>query len=137
METVSSTGRVTLGRLLVSMRLFENDHMALLFSYGTLREPTTQRAVFGRHLAGSPDELLGYERRLITIDDPQFAAANGATQAIVRRTGRDDDRTAGTVLEITDAELAIADAYEPAGYVRVEARFASGRQGWVYAEAGA
>ena len=110
--------------------------MPLLFSYGTLRDPATQLAVFGRRLAGSPDELPGFARRVITIDDSAFAATNGATQTIVRQTGRDEDRTAGTALEVTDAELQVADAYEPAGYVRVEVRFASGRRGWVYADGG-
>ncbi|HEX4684308.1 MAG TPA: gamma-glutamylcyclotransferase family protein [Gemmatimonadaceae bacterium] len=108
--------------------------MALLFSYGTLRVPETQLAVFGREVAGSVDELLGFTRRTVQVRDASFAASNGAVQAIVRETGRDDDRIAGTVLEVTDAELAMADAYEPAGYRRIAARFASGRRGWVYAE---
>jgi hypothetical protein len=106
---------------------------AVLFSYGTLRDPATQRAVFGHEVSGSPDELLGFTRRLVEVRDAAFAAANGAVQAIVSRTGRDDDRIAGSALEVTEAELAMADAYEPAGYRRVEARLASGRSGWVYA----
>jgi hypothetical protein len=53
----------------------------------------------------------------------------------VRFTGRDDSRVRGTVLEVTDAELASADRYEPAGYVRVSAMLASGRPTWVYADA--
>jgi hypothetical protein len=110
-------------------------HMPLLFSYGALRDPATQRRVFGREVASSPDELLGFARRLIEVGDPAFAAANGAIQAIVQQTGRSEDRTSGRVLELTDAQLATADAYEPPGYTRVEACFGSGRQGWVYAEA--
>lgn len=109
--------------------------MPLLFSYGTLRDPATQRRIFGREVTSSPDELLGFARRLIEVGDPAFAAANGAIHAIVQQTGRSEDRTSGIVLDLTDAELAMADAYEPPGYTRVEARFGSGRQGWVYAEA--
>lgn len=41
----------------------------------------------------------------------------------------------GTVFEVTEAELAAADRYEPAGYKRVSARLASGKQAWVYADA--
>jgi hypothetical protein len=108
--------------------------MPFLFSYGTLRDPAVQRAVFGREVSGTPDELLGFARTVIEVSDVAFAAANGATQAIVQFTGRDDDRTAGIVLDVTDAELAMADAYEPPGYRRVDARFASGRRGWVYAD---
>jgi hypothetical protein len=38
-------------------------------------------------------------------------------------------------LEISDSELVKADQYEPAGYKRVSAVLASGRQAWVYADA--
>jgi len=109
--------------------------MPLLFSYGTLRDPATQRRVFGHELRSTPDELVGFARRFIEIGDPVFAAANGAVHVIVQHTGHDDDRTAGLVLEVTEADLALADAYEPSGYTRIEARFSSGRRGWVYAEA--
>ena len=108
--------------------------MALLFSYGTLRDRDVQLAVFGRALPGTPDELLGFARKTIEVSDAAFAAANGSTQAIVQYTGRDNDRTPGTVLELSDEELAMADAYEPPGYRRIEARFGTGRRGWVYAE---
>lgn len=111
--------------------------MPLLFSYGTLRDPAVQRRVFGRELAGRADALLGFTRRHIEISDTAFAAANGSTHVIVEYTGRDVDRTPGTVLEVTEEELAMADAYEPAEYGRIEARFASGRNGWVYTQAGA
>jgi hypothetical protein len=83
--------------------------MPLLFSYGTLQQEAVQRATFGHRLRGEPDELLGL--------DPAFVAASGkADHAIVR-------------------ELVMADACEPAGYTRVSARLASGRQAWVYAAA--
>jgi hypothetical protein len=111
--------------------------MPLLFSYGTLRDAAVQLRVFGRRINGTPDEILGFTRRSIDISSPDFAAADGSRQSIVRFTGRDEDRTPGTVFELTDAELATVDAYEPAEYSRVRARFASGREGWVYAEASA
>lgn len=105
--------------------------MPLLFSYGTLRQEAVQLATFGRRLRGEPDELVGFEQSLLRIDDPAFVAASGkADHAIVRFTGRDDSRVKGTVLEVTEPELARADAYE-----RVPARLASGRQAWVYAAA--
>ena len=106
--------------------------MPLLFSYGTLRGPAIQLAVFGRTLSGTADLLIGYARESFEVRDPAFAAVYGSRHVIVHNTGRDEDRTSGTVLELTDAELAMADAYEPAGYRRVVARFASGREGWVY-----
>jgi hypothetical protein len=107
--------------------------VSLLFSYGTLRDPRTQLAVFGRVVALSADELIGFAPHVVEVRDEAFAAANGAIQTIVERTDRDGDRTPGAVLELTDAELAMADAYEPAGYERIDAPLASGRRAWVYA----
>jgi len=109
--------------------------MPLLFSYGTLRDAAVQMAVFGRNLVGTPDDLLGFSRQTIEVADPAFAAANGSMHSILVHTGRETDRTAGIALEVSDAELSMADAYEPEGYVRIAARFASGREGWVYAAA--
>jgi len=41
----------------------------------------------------------------------------------------------GVVFEITEAELAQADAYETADYQRIEATLKSGRQAFVYVAA--
>ena len=110
--------------------------MPLLFSYGTLQDPVVQLALFGRRLTGAPDELLGYAQTSYRVTDSAFVAASGkADHAIVRYTGADEDHTAGTALEVTEADLTVADAYEPPGYFRVAARLASGREAWVYAEA--
>ena len=67
---------------------------------------------------------------------PQFVAASGKSHhAIVTFSGRSDSRVSGTVFEVTDSELASADQYEPAGYKRITARLASGKEAWVYADA--
>lgn len=108
--------------------------MPLLFSYGTLQQESVQLSTFGRRLEGAPDELVGFEQSLLAIEDPAFVATSGKSQhPIVRFNGRDDSRVRGTVYELTDGELASADAYEPPGYARIAARLASGRQAWVYA----
>ena len=49
--------------------------------------------------------------------------------------GRNDSRVRGTVFEVSEGELAEADRYEPAGYKRVSAMLASGKEAWVYADA--
>jgi gamma-glutamylcyclotransferase (GGCT)/AIG2-like uncharacterized protein YtfP len=109
--------------------------MPLIFSYGTLQEEAVQMSTFGRLLQGQRDELVGFERSLLRIEDPQFVAASGkADHAIVKFNGNTDSRVSGTVFEVTDDELARADRYEPAGYARVTARLASGKQAWVYAD---
>ncbi len=112
--------------------------MPLLFSYGTLQREAVQLSSFGRRLRGEPGELVGFEQSVLRIEDPAFVATSGkADHAIVRFTGRDDSRVKGTALEVTEDELARADAYEPAGYARVAASLASGRWAWVYAAPGA
>ena len=108
--------------------------MPLLFSYGTLQLEAVQVSTFGRRLHGEPDELVGFELSVLKIEDPEFVAASGKSDhAIVKYNGRNDSRVPGTVLEVTDAELAQADGYEPAGYTRISATLASGRRAWVYA----
>jgi hypothetical protein len=110
--------------------------MPLLFSYGTLQQETVQMATFGRLLRGHPDELIGFEQALLKIEDTQFVAVSGkAHHSIVKFNGRNDSRVTGTVLEVSDNELANADQYEPAGYTRISAMLASGKQAWVYADA--
>ncbi len=109
--------------------------MPLLFSYGTLRHDDVQLSIFGCVLRGEPDALLGFEQSQFEVTDPQFVAASGKSQHVrVAFNGRTSSRVAGLVFEVTDAELASADAYEPAGYTRVLAVLASGRRAWVYAE---
>lgn len=111
--------------------------MPPLFSYGTLQHPAVQMSTFGRLLHGHPDELVGFEQAVFTVTDPEFVAKSGeADHAIVKFNGRPDSRVRGTVFEVTDAELALADQYEPEGYTRVTATLASGNQAWVYADAG-
>jgi hypothetical protein len=107
--------------------------MPLLFSYGTLQQPAVQRSTFGRELAGTDDALIGFTLSVFEVKDPAFVAASGkANHAMVRFTGSDDDRVTGVALEVTDAELALADSYEPAGYARTAGTLASGRHAWVY-----
>ena len=108
--------------------------MPLLFSYGTLQRPDVQLETFGRRLSGWPDELVGFEQKSFRVDDPAFAAKSGtADHTIVAFDGNPESRVKGTVLEVTDGELARSDAYEPEGYLRVEAALASGKRAWVYA----
>jgi hypothetical protein len=67
--------------------------MPLLFSYGTLQQEAVQVSTFGRLLEGQPDELIGFEQTVLTIEDPEFVAASGkADHAIVRFNGRQDSR---------------------------------------------
>jgi len=109
--------------------------MPLLFTYGMLQHEAVQMSTFGRLLRGHPDELIGFELSWLRIEDPEFVAASGkADHAIVRYNGRNDSRVNGVVFEVSDTELASADEYEPAGYIRVVTVLASGKEAWVYAD---
>ena len=100
--------------------------MPWLFSYGTLQQEDVQWSTFGRLLEGRPDELPGFEPSISVTRQHANVVFNGGADSCV----------AGTVFEITDAELAWVDAYEAAAsYRRVEATLASGGQAWVYVHA--
>jgi len=104
-----------------------------LFSYGTLRQESVQIASFGRLLKGADDALPGYKQSMIEITDPDVIAKSGANfHPIVAASDDPDDEVRGTVFEVTQAELAAADAYEVSDYKRVLARLKSGVDAWVY-----
>jgi lactoylglutathione lyase len=110
--------------------------MPLLFTYGMLQREEVQMATFGRLLEGQRDELVGFERGLLRVDDPTFVVKSGkADHAVVRFNGRYDSRVGGVVYEVTENELASADSYEPDPYVRVTVMLASGNGAWVYVDA--
>jgi len=107
----------------------------LLFSYGTLQQSEVQLASFGRLLTGKPDALPGWRQVMVEITDPDVIAKSGKTHHPIVAAGRDGDRVAGTVFEITSQELTAADRYEVAEYKRVSVKLASGLIAWVYVKA--
>lgn len=110
--------------------------MPLLFSYGTLRDAHVQMTLFGRALEGHEDVLIGYQQRLAPVADPAFVRESGKTHhAILRPSSSPSAGVEGTALEVTEAELALTDAYEPREYQRVKAKLASGSETWVYVDA--
>lgn len=106
--------------------------MHLLFSYGTLRLPGVQAAVFGRPVPCSDDALPGFRVEEVLITDPAVLAASGMDRHPILCPGAEDDLVAGGCLELDDDDLAAADAYEVDDYTRIEVTLASGRRAWVY-----
>lgn len=107
--------------------------MPMLFSYGTLRDPAVQLANFGRLLGGRADRLPGYAVSMLEIVDAEVVAISGtAYHPVLRPTGAESDLVEGMVFEITEDELAAADAYEVDDYRRVLARLESGVEAWAY-----
>lgn len=85
-----------------------------------------QQATFGRQLDGRRDALQGFVLETVRHGDK--------TLANVRR-GAATARVEGVALEVTDAELAAADAYERTdAYTRIPAVLGSGLEAWVYVD---
>lgn len=107
-----------------------------LFSYGTLRDPAVQQAIFGRLLDEHADALIGWTLGSVLIDDRDAIELSGAMEhPILRYSGDPADRVAGAVLMLDDGELAFADDYETGAYIRIAARLASGAAAFVYVDA--
>jgi len=101
----------------------------LVFSYGTLRHKDVQVAVFGRELTGRADSLPGYARAI--------TETGGVLYYNVEPSSSLEDAVTGTLLEITEEELAAADRYEKAReYRRISVTLRSGVQAWTYYRSG-
>ncbi len=108
-----------------------------LFTYGTLQQADVQMELFGRRLEGEADELAGFVVGFLHIKDESVVALSGAETHLALRRGGPQDRIAGRVLQISDAELVAADAYETEDYRRIVVTLASGRTAFVYIDADA
>lgn len=108
--------------------------MPRLFSYGTLQQEEVQLSTFGRKLSGEKDLITGYEPSLVKISDPNLSAKLGKSHHDnIAATGDDWSNVQGTVFEVTEAELAMADTFEAQfEYRRVNVTLASGNDAWVY-----
>lgn len=110
-----------------------NEH---LFAYGTLQKEKTQIDLFGRILQGTSDTLRGYKVSTVEIRDESFLA-NGEEkhQLTAVPTADKNHSIKGTVFEITEEELRLADKYEPDGYKRIKVTLESGTEAWIYVAA--
>jgi len=104
-----------------------------LFSYGTLQKEKVQIDLFGRTLPGSADVLRGYKVSTIEITDETFLSkGEGKYQKTLMISANKNDMVLGTVFEITNGELLIADRYEPGNYKRTKVMVESGKKVWIY-----
>ena len=103
-----------------------------LFSYGTLRQPEVQEALFGRPLPTMPDSLPGYRLEWLLITDAAVIAKSGSDRHPILRKGAMTDSIPGAYLELSERELLAADAYEVDDYARTSVTLASGVDAWVY-----
>ena len=107
--------------------------MVKLFSYGTLQFEQVQMDIFGRILSGKKDVLRNYTLSEIKIIDPNVVKSSGTDMhPILEYTGNDEDFIEGTIFELTDEELLMANSYEVDDYKRSELVFASGVSAYAY-----
>ena len=103
-----------------------------LFSYGTLRQPEVQLALFGRPVPTVDDALPGFRLEWLAITDPAVIATSGSDRHPILRRGTPADSVSGAYLELDDTDLAAADDYEVDDYRRVGVTLASGVSAEVY-----
>ena len=103
-----------------------------LFSYGTLQKQKVQIELFGRILQGSGDTLIGYKVSTIEIKDESFLLKGEQKYQLTAVISKDNDNIKGTVFEITEEELRLANKYEPVNYKRVKVVLESGKEAWIY-----
>jgi len=103
-----------------------------LFSYGTLQDEKVQRDLFGRVLNGSYDVLRGYKVSTIEIKDETFLSKGQQKFQKTLIISGGNDVVNGTALELTEAELLVADKYEPENYERIKVGLESGKNAWIY-----
>ena len=103
-----------------------------MFSYGTLRQPEVQRALYGREVVTVADALPGYRLEWLLITDPDVIATSGSDRHPILRSGGPSDSVEGAYLALDDTELAATDAYEVDDYTRREVTLESGVTAWVY-----
>ena len=103
-----------------------------VFSYGTLRFPEVQLALYGRRVPTVPDRLPGYRLDWVRITDAAVIEKSGSDRHPILRRDPGHAPVEGAYLELDDAELAATDDYEVDDYVRVLVPLESGADAWAY-----
>ena len=99
--------------------------MHKLFTYGTLRDPTTQERLLGRTLGeGRPDTLRGYRLAKLTGIHDVYSILQPHSGSTVD----------GVLYEVTQDELEQLDDYEGEAYQRISVTLVSKTRAWVYSE---
>ena len=95
-----------------------------VFVYGTLMSPGTRFKALGHQVDGTPDVLLGYDKKLDAQGYPYLQKSAGLTPGVVK----------GLLLDLTTQDLATLDNYEDKRYHRMRVKLQSGQLAWTYDE---
>jgi gamma-glutamylcyclotransferase (GGCT)/AIG2-like uncharacterized protein YtfP len=93
-----------------------------LFVYGTLRNTTVQKQVFGKKISGTPDILENFKKSKIEVGGEEYPIIIPSKGSSVE----------GLILPITAKELKLADEYETKSYRREKVVLKSGKTAWAY-----
>ena len=102
--------------------------MENLFAYGTLKEKEIQETIFGRVLTGTPDKLVGYIIKEISIEE-EFGLT---PYPIITETQNPEDIISGIRFQLSERELELADNYEGIHYKRIQVQLHSNETVWTY-----
>lgn len=105
--------------------------MENLFAYGTLKEKEIQETIFGRVLKGTPDKLIGYAIKEISIEE-EFGIIQ---YPIITETQNPEDSIDGILYQLSEREIELADKYEGMHYKRIQVELHSNETVWVYSAA--
>ncbi len=97
-----------------------------LFVYGTLLDASLRQWIFGRIPEDQADRLPGFEKLERSVAD---------AYPEVKRSEDPKAYVDGLCLDLSEDELARADAYETSLYYREKLELASGTIAWVYLSA--
>ena len=103
-----------------------------VFTYGTLQLPSIQQQLFGRTIEGHDDMLHGFALGKIPISDPVISREIGCDHYLAIYPAETARPLHGKVLQLSEAELLIADHYEGTLYQRIQVFLHSGEKAWVY-----
>ena len=84
-------------------------------------------------MQGCNDALRIYKATIIEIKDKAFLAKGEENlQQTLVHSQYSNDVIKGTVFEVTQEELLVADKYGPENYNRITVMLQSGKEAWVY-----
>ncbi len=93
-----------------------------LFVYGTLKKPEIQEKVIGRKIKGLSATLADWRKSEIVV--------NGHTYHILIPDAKSS--ISGKIIEITESELKLIDAYETESYLRIKIDIEGLKEVWIY-----
>lgn len=109
------------------------ESVSSLFVYGNFTQPHVHYQILGRRLIGTLDLLPRHRLRMVEITDPQQQeVVKAAQQPGAVETQDAADLIAGTLITVSDFELAAIEAFNSGSFVKKRVTLASGKTAWAF-----